>query len=143
MKGYSCIGLFYPKHAHNIGGVLRAAYCYDARLIVIQGNKFKKSATDTDKAYKNIPVLRGELKKMMPYDCVPVAVEMVKGAQNLLEYKHPERAFYIFGPEDGSLPDEVINYCKDVVYIPTQVCMNLAATANVVLYDRLLKGQFI
>jgi tRNA(Leu) C34 or U34 (ribose-2'-O)-methylase TrmL len=27
-----------------------------------------------------------------------------------------------------------------VVYIPTTGCMNLAATVNVVLYDRLSKG---
>ncbi len=27
-----------------------------------------------------------------------------------------------------------------VVYVPTRHCMNLAATVNVVLYDRLSKG---
>ncbi|MBU0538004.1 MAG: 23S rRNA methyltransferase, partial [Gammaproteobacteria bacterium] len=28
-----------------------------------------------------------------------------------------------------------------IVYIPTKGCMNLAATVNVVLYDRLAKGE--
>jgi tRNA(Leu) C34 or U34 (ribose-2'-O)-methylase TrmL len=28
-----------------------------------------------------------------------------------------------------------------VVYIPTTGCMNLAATVNVVLYDRMAKGN--
>jgi tRNA(Leu) C34 or U34 (ribose-2'-O)-methylase TrmL len=27
-----------------------------------------------------------------------------------------------------------------VVYVPTQGCMNLAASVNVILYDRLAKG---
>jgi len=73
--------------------------------------------------------------------CVPVAVELVEGAKPLTEYKHPARAFYIFGPEDGTLKKKITDFCDDVVYIPTEGCMNLAATVNVVLYDRLAKGD--
>lgn len=139
MQGYSSIGLYYPKTPENIGGVMRAAYCYESKLVVIQSNKFKKSATDTFKTYKYIPVIRGKLKELIPYDCVPVGVEIAEGATNLRDYTHPERAFYIFGPEDGSLNETMLNFCQDVVYIPTKACMNLAATANVVLYDRYCK----
>lgn len=57
------------------------------------------------------------------------------------EYTHPDRALYIFGPEDGSLDKEIRDWCEDVIYIPTTGCMNLAATVNVVLYDRLAKGN--
>jgi tRNA(Leu) C34 or U34 (ribose-2'-O)-methylase TrmL len=56
-------------------------------------------------------------------------------------YKHPERALYIFGPEDGTLGHDVLDWCRDVVYVPTNGCMNLAATVNVVLYDRMTKTQ--
>ncbi|WP_338155299.1 TrmH family RNA methyltransferase [Vibrio metschnikovii] len=49
------------------------------------------------------------------------------------------QAIYLFGPEDGSLPQEVIDKAHHVVYIPTHGCMNLAATVNVVMYDRLTK----
>lgn len=62
-------------------------------------------------------------------------------ARPLPEYTHPDRALYIFGPEDGSLDKEIRDWCEDVVYIPTTGCMNLAATVNVVLYDRLAKGN--
>jgi hypothetical protein len=55
--------------------------------------------------------------------------------------KSPDRALYIFGPEDGSLDKDIRDWCEDVVYIPTTGCMNLAATVNVVLYDRLAKGN--
>src|SRR5690606_30290164 len=74
-------------------------------------------------------------------DCVPVAVDLLEGATPLCEYTHPERAFYIFGPEDGTLGKAVTSWCRDVVYIPTNYCMNLAATVNVVLYDRLAKQR--
>ena len=46
---------------------------------------------------------------------------------------------YIFGPEDGSISQALIDFADDVVYVPTIGCMNLAATVNVVLYDRLAK----
>ena len=67
-------------------------------------------------------------------------MELVDGARPLPEYTHPDRAIYIFGPEDGSLGKDVLAWCEDVIYIPTSGCMNLAATVNVVLYDRLAKG---
>ena len=72
---------------------------------------------------------------------VPVAIEVHPDARPLTEYQHPERAFYIFGPEDGSLDKDIRDWCEDVIYIPTNGCMNLAATVNVVLYDRMAKGN--
>lgn len=59
----------------------------------------------------------------------------------ILDDAQRDRALYIFGPEDGSLDKEIRDWCEDVVYIPTTGCMNLAATVNVVLYDRLAKGN--
>jgi tRNA(Leu) C34 or U34 (ribose-2'-O)-methylase TrmL len=77
---------------------------------------------------------------VIPYDCVPVAVDLVDGAHSLPNYRHPERAFYVFGPEDGTLGKAVIDRCRDKIMVPTRFCMNLAATVNVILYDRLAKG---
>jgi tRNA(Leu) C34 or U34 (ribose-2'-O)-methylase TrmL len=65
----------------------------------------------------------------------------VAGAKSLVDYKHPPRAFYIFGPEDNSLKKQITNFCRDTIYVPTNGCMNLAATVNVILYDRLAKGE--
>lgn len=138
--GYSAIGLHCPKNSLNVGAVLRAAACYGVSLVATTGRRYSPASTDTSTAYKNLPLLTCEdLRGIIPYDCVPVAVDLVEGAQSLVEYKHPERAFYIFGPEDGTLGQKVTSYCRDVVYIPTRSCMNLAATVNVVLYDRLAK----
>ena len=80
-----------------------------------------------------------DLQSVIPYGAVPVAVDLIDGAIPLPDYAHPERAFYVFGPEDGTLGSSITNWCKDVIYIPTRHCMNLAATVNVVLYDRMAK----
>lgn len=77
---------------------------------------------------------------MLPRGAHVVGVELVEGACPLPAFTHPVNAFYLFGPEDGSLTTAQLNFCDDVVYIPTHGCMNLAATVNVVLYDRLAKS---
>ncbi len=70
-----------------------------------------------------------------------MCVELVEGAIPLPEYQHPDQAFYIFGPEDGTISQQVIDKADAVVYVPTIGCMNLAATVNVVLYDRISKSS--
>lgn len=140
-RGYIGIGLDNPKSNNNVGSTMRAAGCYGVSLVVTSGNRYKRGLTDPQKQYRHIPFIRGvkDLKEIVPYDCVPVAVEIIDSAESLIDYKHPERAFYIFGGEDATLGDRVLSWCRDVVYIPTNYCMNLAATVNVVLYDRLAK----
>src|SRR5262245_40303766 len=69
-------------------------------------------------------------------DAVPVAVELRSNAENLIEFEHPERALYVFGPEDGSLDRAVLGQCHRFVVIPTRHCTNLAAAVYTVLYDR-------
>lgn len=141
-RGYAAVGLYMPKARENIGSVLRAAGCYDVSLVAAEGRRYQRAPTDTMDAWKHVPFVETDnLMSMVPFGCVPVAVEFIKTSKSLIEYKHPERAFYVFGPEDGSVPNHVLEKCRDVVYVPTQACMNLAATVNVLLYDRLAKQQ--
>lgn len=140
MRGYACIAADSPKDMNNFGGLLRAAHCYGAAMVVLGNDRYKQSCADTTKAHRHIPFLRvKDVFDALPFDCVPVAVDLIDGAKPLHEYQHPESAFYIFGPEDGTLGERITSRCRDVIYIPTQYCMNLAATVNVVLYDRLAK----
>lgn len=138
---YCGIGLYHPQYSVNIGGVLRACYCFNASFLALESHKkFEKHGSDTPKAYRQIPVFRTQnLKELIPYDCVPIAVEIKENAKSLIEYHHPKRSFYIFGPENGTLGEKVLSYCKDVIYIPSKVCLNLAATVNIILYDRMAK----
>ncbi|MGV8844709.1 MAG: RNA methyltransferase [Pseudomonas sp.] len=143
-RRYSCIGLFNPKSPENVGAVMRAAGCYGVNSVFYTGTRYARAqdfVTDTKKVHQDIPLIGiDDLQKIIPLGCTPVAVELVDDARALPDYTHPDRAIYIFGPEDGSLSKEVLAWCEEVVYIPTHGCMNLAATVNVVLYDRLAKG---
>jgi len=140
MRGYAAIGLHLPKDPLNIGEVLRAAGCYGASMVAASGTRYKKSKTDTQSAHRHLPLIEcDDLKLILPYGCTPIAVDLIDDAKSLIDFKHPESAFYIFGAEDGTLGNDILHWCKERVYIPTNYCMNLAATVNVVLYDRLSK----
>lgn len=141
MRGFACIALDNPKSAINVGSVIRAAGVYRARMVVLSGERTPvRACTDTMKAYRHIPVLRvPDVFAAIPFDCVPVAVDLLPGAQPLPSYAHPERAFYIFGAEDATLGKRITERCRDVVFVPTDRSMNLAACVNVILYDRLAK----
>lgn len=143
MAGFASIGLVRPKDVANVGSVLRAAFCYDVSMVAIQGDRTPvRSHIDTPKAWRHIPVLRGDdLHALIPFDAVPVAIDLVDGAVDLVDFQHPVRAFYVFGPEDGTLGRGTLDWCQHRVMVPTRTCMNLAATVNVVLYDRLAKSR--
>lgn len=139
-RGYSIIALDNPKTPANVGSAMRAVGVYGAALLVYSGRRFKPGSTDASKHHRHIPFLRyDDLRDAIPANCIPVAVDLIEGATPLPEYQHPERAFYVFGAEDATLGERILSWCRDVVYVPTNGCMNLAATVNVVLYDRLVK----
>lgn len=142
-RGFAAIGLDHPKCPANVGGAMRAAGCYGASIVAMAGHRFGKAPTDVQKQWRLTPVIQtDDLRLVVPYDCVPVAVDLIPGATALQDYQHPERAFYIFGPEDGTLGERITSWCRDVVYVPMDAgCMNLAATVNVVLYDRMAKAR--
>jgi len=143
--GYACIGLDNPKSPDNVGSIMRAAGCYGVHSVFYTGQRYARASalrTDTKQVHLQIPLTGvDDLRQVIPLGCVPVGVELVPNAKPLPEYTHPQRAFYIFGPEDGNLNSELAAFCEDIVYIPTHGCMNLAATVNVVLYDRLAKSR--
>lgn len=141
MRGYCGIGLDNPKSDVNVGAAMRAVGVYGADFLAVRGSRYGAGRTDTMKAHKHVPLFKvDDLKLIIPHGCVPVAVDLIPGAIALPEYEHPERAFYIFGAEDATLGERITGWCRDTVYVPTDGCMNLAATVNVVLYDRLAKS---
>ena len=144
-SNFACVGLFNPKSPSNVGSVMRAAGCYGVNSVFYTGKRYdnaKQFYTDNKLRCLNTPLIGvDDLRAIIPLGCIPVAVELTSDAKSLIDYKHPPRAFYIFGPEDGSLKKEITHFCRETVDVPTQGCMNLAATVNVVLYDRLAKGD--
>jgi tRNA(Leu) C34 or U34 (ribose-2'-O)-methylase TrmL len=72
-----------------------------------------------------------------------ICVDLIEGAIPLPAFEHPENAYYIFGPEDGTISQNIVDKADAVVYVPTVGCMNLAASVNVLLYDRLAKSDYM
>jgi tRNA(Leu) C34 or U34 (ribose-2'-O)-methylase TrmL len=140
-RGFAAIGLQNTKSDHNLGGALRAAFCYEAGLVIVSGNRIRHYSTDTVKAWRHVPIIKTDcLKSVCPHGAIPIAVEITDSATPLHEFEHPERGYYLFGPEDNSLSGYLQQWCKYKVYVPTRNCMNLASTVNVVLYDRQAKS---
>ncbi|MEW6991049.1 RNA methyltransferase [Colwelliaceae bacterium 6441] len=141
------IGLTNPKSPSNVGAVMRAAGCYQVNEVKYTGQRYAQAAkfsTDTKNISALIPLTPVEcLTSSVSDEYEIVCVELVEGAIPLPSFKHPKNALYILGPEDGSISQQVVDKADHVVYIPTIGCMNLAATANVVLYDRLAKSDSI
>lgn len=137
------IGLVNPKSPTNIGMVLRAAGCFEAASVFYSGVRFERAqkfSTDTKNVSEKIALVGVEsLLDATPDGATLVAIELIEGATPLMDFVHPDNAYYIFGPEDSSIKKELLDYCQHVVYVPTVGCMNLAATVHVVLYDRMAK----
>ncbi|MBQ0777042.1 MAG: RNA methyltransferase [Pseudomonas sp.] len=138
------IGLINPKSPSNVGAVMRAAGCYQVNEVRYTGGRYDRASrfhTDTKNISLSIP-LTGvtDLLGDLPDGTSVVCVELVEGATALPLFAHPDNALYVFGPEDGSLDQALVDHADAVVYVPTVGCMNLAATVNVVLYDRLAKS---
>lgn len=143
------IGLLNPKSPDNVGSVLRAAGNYRVDSVFYSGDRYLRALQRNP----NTPNVSRKVSEHIPntgvanlVDAVAgnmhiVCVEFAENAIPLPEYQHPDNAFYIFGPEDGTITQEIIDKADAVVYIPTVGCMNLAATVNVVLYDRLAKSS--
>ncbi|OIN29125.1 RNA methyltransferase [Vibrio barjaei] len=138
------IGLHNPKSPTNVGAVMRAAGCYNATQVRYSGTRYSRAVrfqTDTQNTHERIELVEmNDLTADVSDNVSVVCVEFAVGATSLPSFNHPDNAVYVFGPEDGSLPQELVDKADHVVYVPTHGCMNLAATVNVVLYDRLAKS---
>ena len=142
-KTWVRLGLSNPKSPSNVGAVLRAAGCFGADSVCYTGERYDRAApfsTETQKNSRSIPINRVEdLLDGVEEGVALVCVELVEGATPLQEYQHPEQAYYLFGPEDGTLDQRLIDQADAVVFIPSSGSLNLGASVNVLLYDRTAK----
>lgn len=144
------IGLIRPKYVQNLASTVRAAACYGATHVYYTGDRLDLTSTKEDrtprelrmKAYDHIGRWNDNyFLNHLPEGTVPVAVELLPGAENLPDFIHPPNACYIFGPEDGDIPPVIRRHCHKFVVLPTEddMCLNLATTVATVLYDRKAK----
>ena len=142
------VGLSDPKNPWNIGAALRAAGAWGASFVAVEGSRWREHNgdfrhMDTEFARKRLPVFFTHygvyLSDYVPYDCKVIGVERHSAATSIVEYRHPRRAFYVFGPEDGQIPD--LSYDK-IVSLPSDGSLNLAVAVNCVLFHRELNGDW-
>ena len=139
-----------PKFPHNVGAAIRAASCFGVRQVWVTGRRCADQVWGAQripreermKGYRDVDiVLEDAPLRHLPSDVVPVAVELLRGAENLLGFEHPDKALYVFGPEDGSIPRPIHQHCHRRVFIPVRHCVNLSSAVYLLLYDRMIKAH--
>lgn len=142
-RGYCGIGVLNMKTEINYGTLFRSAFAFDADFIFLIGKRFKKQGSDTTQSHRHLPLFEysdfEDFYSHIPYDCRLISVEICEKAKPIRIFTHPERAVYLLGKEDGSLPQDVIDKSFGVIKIPTQYCLNVAVAGSIVLYDRFNK----
>lgn len=134
-----------PKYIENLAAAKRAAACWGAEDLYYTGKRIpigdvlRLPRELRMKDYENVRVVNLE----KPFDVlpgfIPVCIELLPNSVPLQTFKHPYNAVYVFGPEDGSVSQVFRRYCHHFVHLPSKYCLNLAATVNIVLYDRHIK----
>ena len=85
-------------------------------------------ATDTTRAYKHIPIIQTKnILEIIPACCELISVELTDDAVDMTKFKHPERALYLFGPENGSITTSLLTSSSAVVKIATETSVSLKA----------------
>jgi tRNA(Leu) C34 or U34 (ribose-2'-O)-methylase TrmL len=139
-----------PKYLHNIAAAIRAASCFDVTRLVWTGSRIDLSPLERlpreerMKGYKDVDWTHDQKDKPFRFflpDVAPVCVELLEKSEPLTTFEHPENAVYVFGPEDGAVPQVIRRFCHRFVHIQSNHCLNLAAAINVVLHDRKAKLQ--
>lgn len=152
--------LINPKTPYNVGSAIRACSIFgvptlrwtgrritDAEGRRRAGTSMKGNREERMKDYTNVSWREATSDRVVSdfaaLGFVPVAVEIRLGSESLEQFVHPEKALYVFGPEDGSLSRSVLAACHRFVRIPTmtRTPLNLAAAVNVVLYDRFVRHE--
>ncbi len=139
-----------PKYPHNVGAAVRACSCFGSNLIMFTGDRvslepngkkgYRLPREERMKGYKHVQLLNDNYPfERFSKNITPVAIELRENAEELPHFVHPENPVYVFGPEDGSIPQIFLKHCHRFVVIPSPFCLNLAASIYVVLYDRIAK----
>lgn len=141
-NGYLGIGIYNVKRTHNFGALIRTARVFGADFVFSVGNRNPQEQSSIG-AELSLPLFHfktlDEFVGAIPVNARLVCVELTAEAIDIRTYKHPPRAVYLLGPEDGTLPDSILRR-HDTVILPGAHPLNVAMAATVVLYDRVLKG---
>lgn len=139
-RGYFGIGIYKTKTPVNVGTLWRTANILGAAFIFTIGRRYENQCSDTMKTPRHIPLFHFEtiddLHKHLPKGCPLVGVEITPDAVDVKNYRHPPRACYLLGAEDGGLPNDIIDQCHNLIKLQGDTCMNVAVAGSIVIYHR-------
>ncbi len=143
-RGYFALGVEGLSKAHNAGALTRTAHAFGAAFFFVIGGKISQkdiSTVDTSAAAEHLPCFHYETPAQLtlPQECPLIGVELTENAVFLPRFRHPRRAAYVLGPENGSLSPEIQARCQELVQIPTRFCLNVGLAGAILMYDRHLK----
>jgi len=142
-KGYFGVGIYHNKFADNLGCLWRSAYAMRASFIFTIGKRYKHQRCDTARVERHTPLFHYEdyegFINNVPTGCEVICVERCRDSHSLKDFTHPDRAIYLLGAEDYGLPEEVLQG-RRTVSVPSKICLNLAVTGSIVMYDRKVKS---
>ncbi len=140
LRGYFGIGAERMSKALNLGNLMRSAHAFGASFTFTVGATYQalEARADTSKGRWHLPHYNwpSVAEMALPDGCKLVGVELLDEAIDLPSFRHPLRAAYVLGPEQGSLSAELLSRCDYVVKIPTSFCVNVAMAGAIVMYDR-------
>ncbi|RTL66077.1 MAG: TrmH family RNA methyltransferase [Hyphomicrobiales bacterium] len=140
-RGYFAVGAERISKALNLGNLLRSAHGFGAAFTFTLGATYQalEARADTSKGSRHLPHYNWtSLDDMvLPEGCRLVGVELLEDAIDLPSFRHPLRAAYVLGPEQGSLSPALVARCDYIIKIPTSFCVNVAMAGAIVMYDRI------
>lgn len=146
-RGYFGIGMEGASKPMNFGNLARSAHGFGASFVftVNPARTIGSPKSDTSRSQDHVPWYSFEdaASLKLPDDCRLVGVELIEDAIELPSFRHPLKAAYVLGPENGSLSSQMLERCEFVVKIPISFCVNVAMAGVVVMYDRMCAlGKF-
>lgn len=132
----------------NISSGIRAGLWFNTAGSYIVGRK-KWDRRGAVGAHNYMPVehfadmadLIGNLKAM---GYMVIAAEIADNALNLVSYEWAEKTAVIFGEENSGVPQDVLDMCDEVVYIPGDGSirsLNVSQSAGIFAYDYFAKTR--
>ena len=139
-RGYFAIGAERISKALNLGNLMRSAHGFGASFTFTIGADYQalEARADTSKGSQHLPHYNWASAEelTLPLGCRLVGVELLDEAVDLPSFRHPLRAAYVLGPEQGRLSPGLIGRCHHVVRIPSCFAINVAMAGAIVMYDR-------
>ncbi len=139
-RGYFAIGAERMSKALNLGNMMRSAHGFGAAFTFTIGASYQalEARADTSKSRQHLPHYSwaSAAELALPEGCRLVGIELLDEAIDLPSFRHPLRAAYVLGPEQGSLSPALLARCDYTVRIPSSFCINVAMAGAIVMYDR-------